>query len=590
MMKNFRQAIIAGVERLTAWADLLDRINVFPIADGDTGRNLVISLAPLRQFDRDFEPASAYLLLSARGNSGNIASSFFQCFIKSTSLESLPDAIRLGRDQAWQAVTDPRPGTMLTFFDALAAAIPDAEALLASNGIVEILAHLEAAVHDTTDRQPKLQKAGVVDAGALGMFLYFEGFLHVLAGSRMPFRPVTETFRGRLHVLPSSGEVPETGYCVDTVLRSEADAAEAGQMLDILGESVIVTRKDDYLKIHFHTQDSKSARQRLAGLGQVIDWAEDDLYQQTSVFDSAGREPAIHVMTDAAGSLTRQEAKALGISLLDSYITVGDRCLPETYFNPDELYSAMRSGLRVTTAQASVFERRQIYASVLSRHARALYLCVGSAFTGNYRIVMDWKREHDPEDRLMVMDTGAASGRLGLLALAVAAYAFETGEAEQVLTFVRQAVTRCQEYVFLDRLEYLTAGGRLSKAGAFFGDMLRMKPIVSPMAEGARKVGVVRNREEQLRFALNALDRSLQLEEKALIMLEYSDNQPWVEEVKIHVAKRYPEARVIIHPLSLTSGAHMGPGTWAVAFLPDIRVLQASPFLIRHREVSDFSP
>jgi DegV family protein with EDD domain len=495
MMKNFRQAIIAGVERLTAWADLLDRINVFPIADGDTGRNLVISLAPLRRFDRDGEVTAADLLLSARGNSGNIASSFFQYFIKSTSLEGLPDAIRLGRDSAWQAVPDPRPGTMLTFFDSLAAAIPDEEALLAPDGIVEILAHLEAAVHDTTDKQPKLQKAGVVDAGALGMFLYFEGFLHVLAGSCMPFRPVTETFHGRLHVLPSSGEVPETGYCVDTVLRSKADAADAGQMLNIIGESVIVTRKDYYLKIHFHTQDKKSARQSLSGLGQVIDWMEDDLFRQTSAFGNARREPAIHVMTDAAGSLTRQEAQALGIGLLDSYITVGDRCLPETYFDPGELYAAMRSGVKVLTAQASVFERHQIYASVLSCHARALYLCVGSAFTGNYRIVMDWKRKHDQEDRLMVMDTGAASGRLGVLALAVAAYSFETGEAERVIAFARQAVAKCEEYVFLDRLEYLAAGGRLSKTGAFFGDMIRMKPIVSPMAEGARKVGVVRNRE-----------------------------------------------------------------------------------------------
>jgi hypothetical protein len=402
------------------------------------------------------------------------------------------------------------------------------------------------------------------------MFLFFEGFLHVLAGSRMPFRPVTETFKGRLHVLPSCGEDLETGYCVDTVLRSGADAAAAGQMLSTLGESVIVTRKDDYLKIHFHTQDNESARQRLAGLGQVVDWAEDNLYHQTSAFGSSTREPVIHVITDAAGSLTRQEAKSLKISLLDSYITVGNHCLPETYFNPDEIYGAMRSGMRVATAQASIFERHQIYASVLCRHARALYLCVGSAFTGNYRIVMDWKREHDPEDRLVVMDTGAASGRLGVLALAVAAYAFESNEAEQVVAFARQAVTRCQEYVFLDRLEYLAAGGRLSKTGAFIGDILRMKPMVSPMAEGARKVGVVRNREEQLRFALDAMARSLQPEEKAFIMLEYSDNKPWVEEVKIHVGNRYPEARIIVHPLSLTSGAHMGPGTWAVAFLPAI--------------------
>ena len=297
---------------------------------------------------------------------------------------------------------------------------------------------------------------------------------------------------------------------------------------------------------------------------------EDDLYLQTSAFNSTNRESIIHIMTDAAGSLTRQEAKFLGITLLDSYITVGDHCLPETYVSPEDLYSAMLSGLRVTTAQASIFERHQIYESVMSRHRQILYLCVGSAFTGNYRVVTEWKQANDPEDRLVVIDTGAASGRLGVLALAVAVYANEANEAGQVVTFAGQAVARCEEYVFLDRLEYVAAGGRLSKTGAFFGDMLRMKPIISPMYEGARKVGVVRNREGQVRFALEAMGRSLKPEENALIMLEYSDNRPWVEEVSLEVSKRYPKARIVVHPLSLTSGAHMGPGTWAVAFLPGI--------------------
>jgi fatty acid-binding protein DegV len=138
------------------------------------------------------------------------------------------------------------------------------------------------------------------------------------------------------------------------------------------------------------------------------------------------------------------------------------------------------------------------------------------------------------------------------------------------MAFARKAVSLCEEYVFLDRLEYLAAGGRLSKTGAFFGDMLRMKPVVSPMAEGARKVGVVRNGDEQLRFALAVLGRSLRQEEQAFIMLEYSDNKAWAEDVKSELAQRYAKARIIVRPLSLTAGAHMGPGAWAVAFLPEI--------------------
>jgi fatty acid-binding protein DegV len=131
-------------------------------------------------------------------------------------------------------------------------------------------------------------------------------------------------------------------------------------------------------------------------------------------------------------------------------------------------------------------------------------------------------------------------------------------------------VARCQEYVFLDTLRYLAAGGRLSRTGAFFGDMLRMKPVISPLAEGARKMGVVRNRTEQLKFAVEKLAAALERNGRAMIMIEYTDNLAWVtKKAQPEIVRRWPEVEIILHPMSLTSGAHMGPGTWAVAFLPE---------------------
>jgi DegV family protein with EDD domain len=236
---------------------------------------------------------------------------------------------------------------------------------------------------------------------------------------------------------------------------------------------------------------------------------------------------------------------------------------------PDELYAAMRRGGKVSTSQASVYERHQSYQSILERYHRVLYLCVGSVFTGNYAVALEWKKMNDPLNRFTVIDTGAASGRLGLPVVATARYALETRDPEAVIRFAREAAARCREYVFLDKLHYLAAGGRLSHTGAFFGDMLHMKPVISPLPEGAKKVGVVRNQAEQLSFALEKLKSSLAQDDKALIMLEYTDNMVWVTEtVKPEIARSHPGAEIILHAMSLTSGAHMGPGTWAVAFLP----------------------
>ena len=154
--------------------------------------------------------------------------------------------------------------------------------------------------------------------------------------------------------------------------------------------------------------------------------------------------------------------------------------------------------------------------------------------------------------------------------LAAVRFAAKTSDPAAVIEFARRAVIKCEEYVFLDRLKYLAAGGRLSKPGAFLGDMFHARPIISPVAEGARKVGMVKNRKGQLKFALERL-KGFKQDSAPFIMLEYSDNFQWVHAtVKPKIESRYPFAEILMQPLSLTSGAHMGPGTWGLAFLPEI--------------------
>jgi DegV family protein with EDD domain len=563
-----QQALILGFERIAAWSRLLDEINVFPVADGDTGRNLVVSLSPLRQLDTGREETVHRLLMSARGNSGNIAARFFSEFIRADSIDAIPEAARLGRDAAWQAVHDPVPGTMLTIFDEMAKSLGNA-GKLDEQSASRLVSLLEQAVRSTPELLPRLRSAGVVDSGALGMYIFFEGFIVSLTGKAAQFHPVTTTFKDMLTVSPSFNEDLEKGYCVDTVVHLAARSQGGIGGLSGRMESVLVIPHDDLLKVHFHTTDREAMRKEIEAIGDIVAWSDDDLGTQVARFRIQKTSGCIHIMTDAAGSVTREDSDAYGLTLLDSYITVGEMSLPETLFSPSELYRRMREGIKVSTSQASIFERHQHYQSVLNQHDRVLYLCVGAVYTGNYDVIMGWKQTNDPDDRLTVIDTTAASGRLGTIALLTSRFSTRATDPHAVIEFANRAVGACEEYVFLDRLQYLAAGGRLSKTSAFFGDMLHMKPIISPTAEGAKKVGIARDQKDQLRFALQKLDASIQKGSRAFIMLQYSDNRPWVKETVMgEIKARYPVAEVMLQPLSLTSGAHMGPGTWAVAFLP----------------------
>jgi uncharacterized protein len=410
----------------------------------------------------------------------------------------------------------------------------------------------------------------VVDSGALGMFIFFEGFFKSLIGQRNQFRPITAIFRGMLEIAPSFQVPMENGYCVDTIIQFDDDAEDKIDRLRRQGESVVVIPHSDYFKVHLHTDDRQAAKAQFESLGNILEWADDNIGTQTRDFKQPHRRHAIHIMTDAAGSITRQDSRELGITLLDSYIIAGDRSLPETLFSPAQLYQTMRAGIKVSTSQASEFERHQYYQRVLNQYPRVLYLCFGSVFTGNFAVAREWKRKNDPDDRLTVIDSSAASGRLAIMVIATVRYATQTDNPEDVIKFAQRSVVRCREYVFLDRLKYLAAGGRLSKPGAFFGDMLHVKPIISPMAEGAKKVGAVKNQADQLKFALEKLEEAFTKDSAPLIMLEYTDNRSWVDErVRKEIQTRYPSSEIILQPLSLTSGAHMGPGTWAIAFLPE---------------------
>ena len=574
---ELHSALCFGYERLAAWSGLLDQINVFPVADADTGINLKISLSPLRWPLEDATVSVRGLMRAATGNSGNIAAAFFAELLKAGTIGGLGVAIHRGRQKAAQAISDPQPGTMLSVFDALARMVsPDNGWKANAENSVSVIGGMEKAVADTADILPAAKQAGVVDAGALGIFICLEAFFARLSGLSEVLRPVTDIFPGKLEIAAewrslSGRNESGGGYCINTLIDADAGMDEARHRLSDCGHSMVLNETAGRLKLHLHTHDKVLLRKRVDALGRVLAWSEETMDAAVPELQTPSASASVHIMTDAAGSITPADAAGLGITLLNSYLVVGDQSWPETLFDPDELYAVMAQGRKVSTAQASLFEREQSYMSAVRRFDKVLYLCVGAAFTGNCRAALSWQARHERTDDFTVIDTGAASGRLGIIALAVARMARSGVDAARVIDFAHAAVEQSCEFVFLDQLKFLAAGGRISKTRGFLGDLLNMKPVVSPTREGAVKVAVLRHRKEQLAFALTRLRQGCDPQGAPMVLLQYSDNRSWVENTAaVQIQSLLPTAEILLRPLSLTSGVHMGPGTWAVAFLPAI--------------------
>ncbi len=568
-MSDLRQAFAAGYGLLAAWSELLDDINVFPVADGDTGANLRVSLAPLRNPDDDPSLLCQRLAAAATGNSGNIAASFFSEFAHAKSSGELAARAAAGSRRARAALAEPREGTMLTLFDRLATILRRADGALPGCDLLR--EELRQAVLATPALLPELRSAGVVDAGALAMYLFCDGFFRHLHGEADHGTHLAELFAGHLRVAADYQGPQPVGSCIDAVVKlghGQAGTEAARRTLHGLGDSLVVMDEGQVMKIHLHTADPQQLRRHLDGLGTVLRWQDSPLHGHLPPA-TAAPQPPLHLISDAAGSLPRELARSLGISLLDSYIVVGDRAIPESLCDPEEIYQLLRQGLKVSTAQAGNEERHQRYRGICRQFGPSLYLAVGSAYTGNVQAARAWQKSDPDGAMLTVQDSGAASGRLAVIAIALARSLATVAGAGDLLARAQALCDSCLEWVFINELKYLVAGGRVSKAGGFFGDLLTMKPVVTPTAAGVRKLGVVRSQKAQVAFAEERLRECFTEGDRPLLLLQYSDNRPWLEEeVAPRLGRLLPAAELLLVPLSLTSGVHMGPGTWSLAAAP----------------------
>lgn len=581
--------LTAAANRIRNRADLLDAINVFPVADGDTGLNLKMTISPLEQCeDRSWEEVQRSLLLSARGNSGNILSSFVCGFLDAMLVERIePDeAIRRGRDQAYGAVTMPVDGTILSVMDDLCAGTRFSEALLDPEACPRLFDSMKAAIRRTPASLPVLREAGVVDSGALGLLFFMEGFVYGIHGL-----PVTiddrewQALRIRREWLDEQDASDEEQYCLDIILKTSSADAWSRDALEKMGSSIEVVVDQDLVKVHIHTNDPQAVREWAASIGEEVSCHRDDLLEQRTAFlrlhgtDSsqvANRwqtpDTPVHILTDAAGSLTRQTARELGVSLHSSYVSLGDNLIPECDVDPVDLYRRLEEDQeRIHTSQAARTEVRDRLGKLCRQHQAVLYLTVGHQYTGNFDVASQFKKENDPEDRLRVLDSLAASGQLALVARTCAEFASTRPDPEELLDYARTKIGTCREYVFLDTLKYLARSGRMSRIGAFFGDAFKVKPVIVHRPDGAGKTAVVRSRESGLAFAVDrAREYFGEPGGKPRMLLQFTDKPThnWVVGTAakaLHVA--VPDAEQIFTPMSCTSGAHMGPGAWAVAFI-----------------------
>lgn len=286
--QDFRAMVEIGEMRLSENAEFVNSLNVFPVPDGDTGTNMMLSFksgaervanstaTTVGDLAQDLAKG---LLMGARGNSGVILSQLFRGFSKAVvgkeviTGEELAQAFTNGVETAYKAVMKPVEGTILTV--ARESAKRGVRKLETSNDIIEVMGSVlrgaEKSLAKTPDLLPVLKEVGVVDSGGQGLVFIYNGFFEALTGEDVPVQSlqsnkidltsVAHHESGVDYEHVSTGDI-KFGYCTEIMVKigegetvvDTFDYDTFRNYLNELGDSLLVVADDEIIKVHVHTE------------------------------------------------------------------------------------------------------------------------------------------------------------------------------------------------------------------------------------------------------------------------------------------------------------------------------------------------
>ena len=288
---DFRRLVISAAAAIEINKQKLNELNVFPVPDGDTGTNMSMTInaaaSDLRKLedpslDLAAKTAASAMLRGARGNSGVILSLLMRGIAKKLREGEVCDgvlwaaALQEGVDAAYKAVMKPAEGTILTVARLAAAKATQAAQ---ENNFIEFvmeatIAEAKVALAGTTDMNPVLKKAGVVDAGGKGWLVALEAMLSALQGNDVIVPEGSDAGESKEAANFSDFDTEEITftYCTEFIISRENDLDPEAlrNFLDGIGDSLVLVDDDEIIKVHVHTNDPGKALHEAMDYGSFV--------------------------------------------------------------------------------------------------------------------------------------------------------------------------------------------------------------------------------------------------------------------------------------------------------------------------------
>jgi DegV family protein with EDD domain len=582
------RAVYAAADWVTAGRDEINRLNVFPVPDGDTGTNFSLTLRAVADACRALGDASLGetartmargAVLGARGNSGMMLAQFLLGFAE--SLEERPSAtagdiavaVRRGSDTLYASLDEPREGTILTVAREAAAAAERAatDSPDISEFMQRMLADGERALARTPELLAVLREAGVVDAGGKGFVRMIEGVVRFIEGDPIfPAAPVnSEEFNMPAAEVNVAAE-RDYQYCTEFIVRGlQLPAAnEARAALHQFGGSVVVAVVADILKVHVHTDTPEAVFTYAGRWGNLTFTKADDMRAQHRALKHPDRRP-VAIVTDTSADLPDAVLDRHHIALVPLQILFGDAVYYDRVgIRPEDFYRRLAAAKQLpTTSQPTPADFVRVFRSALDEADEVVAVLLGSALSGTYQAAQAAVRAAGLS-RVTLVDSRAASFCLGLLALRAAELAESGWSAAAIAQELERVRDQSGLLLTVDTYDNLIRSGRVSRGRAWLAGMLDVKPILGLDSAGrVIPVDRVRGSEAVIGRMLALVDRKLTPRPQAVRFGVTHVEAPEVaERVRNALIAAYQPRDCFVALATGVLGTHLGTGAWGICW------------------------
>lgn len=581
-----RRALTAGMRRVLERREHLNRINVFPVPDGDTGSNLAFTLNAVLggSLSRRADTAGALLravaddaIEGARGNSGAILAQFF-C---GTS-EAIGDALQLSADRialavqtgamhARSALAQPREGTILSVIQAFADALQKPTAELAQ-WFGHALAQAQAALADTPRQLAVLRQAGVVDAGAQGFVDLLEGIHGYILTQRIPVGVAESAagtdFAGMHWHEEADAEKPWCSECLIATGTLEREALHAA-LRELEADSVVIAGNAQRVRVHAHVADPGRLFEVASQFGLVSARKAEDMRAQHR---AAQRQARVVVVTDSASDLPTGISETLPLDVVPVRVSFGgEDFLDRVSLSSAEFYRRLRAGGTLPqTSQPPPGDFRRCFELLLSHADQVVYVGLSRALSGTLQSG-ETAAARCASGRVSVIDSGQVSCAQALLAIAAAECADAGGGVEDVRALVAGLSRRTYLFAAARDLQHAVRGGRIPAWALPLAQGLGLTAIAHMTPDGrlTLKGALFGKKQVPERFA-RYVARRLPKGQRWRLMVGHCDAAEAASQLRLALRERLPISRDWLVETGPAIGAHAGPGTLVVGLQAEL--------------------